>query len=102
MVDKSFTYNFSSWTKKISTVTAVDWTEQLRILNEIAELITPQLSLEDIIKAIYQNVNQLMDAYQFGVGIYDEKEGLIYYKGMIENGKRFPNFSFKALDNGRL
>jgi DNA-binding CsgD family transcriptional regulator len=102
MADKSFTYNFSSWTKKISRETEVDWTEQLRILNEIAELITPQLSLEDITKAIFQNVNQLMDAYQFGVGIYDEKEGLIHYKGMIENGKRFPDVSFKALDGGRL
>ena len=102
MEDKSFTYKFSSWTKNISKQTEVDWTEQLRILNEIAEIITPQLSLEDIVKAIYQNVNQLMDAYQFGVGIYDENEGLIYYKGMIENGKRFPDFSFKALDSRRL
>jgi DNA-binding CsgD family transcriptional regulator/transcriptional regulator with GAF, ATPase, and Fis domain len=102
MEGKSFTYKFSSWTNNISKETEVDWTKQLRILNEIAELITPQLSLEDIVKAIYQNVNQLMDAYQFGVGIYDEKEGLIYYKGMIENGKRFPDFSFKALDSGRL
>jgi DNA-binding CsgD family transcriptional regulator len=102
MAGKSFSYNFSSWTKNISRATEVDWTEQLRILNEIAELITPQLSLEEIIRAIYQNVNQIMDAYQFGVGIYDEKEGLIHYKGMIENGKRFPDVSFKALDNGRL
>ena len=102
MEDKSFAYKFSSWTKNISKESEVDWAEQLRILNEIAELITPQLSLEDIVKAIYQNVNQLMDAYQFGVGIYDEKEGLIYYKGMIENGKTFPEFSFSALDSGRL
>lgn len=102
MADKSFSSNFSSWTKNVSRATEVDWTEQLRILNDIAELITPQLSLEEIVRAIYQNVNQLMDAYQFGVGIYDEKEGLIYYKGMIENGKKFPDFTFNALDNGRL
>src|SRR5262245_31979917 len=102
MEGKSFAYKFSSWTKNISSDIEVDWAEQLRILNAIAELITPHLSLEDIVKAIYQNVNQLMDAYQFGVGIYDEKEGQIYYKGMIENGKRLPDFSFKALDPGRL
>jgi DNA-binding CsgD family transcriptional regulator len=64
--------------------------------------VTPRLSLEEIIGVIYQNVNQLMDAYQFGIGIYDEKEGLIHYKGMMENGKRFPDFSFTALDEGRL
>jgi len=102
MEDKSFTHKFSSWTETIAREAEVDWTEQLRILNAIAELITPQLLLEEIVEAIYQNVNQLMDAYQFGVGIYDEKEGLIYYKGMIENGKRFPDFSFNALDSGRL
>jgi DNA-binding CsgD family transcriptional regulator/transcriptional regulator with GAF, ATPase, and Fis domain len=101
-LDKSFKYKFSSWTKSIANNTDVDWTEQLRILNEIADLITPSLSLEEIIASIYQNLNQLTDAYQFGVGIYDEKEGLIHYKGMIENGKRFPDFSIDALDDNRL
>ena len=76
-LDKTFTYQFSSWTKSITENAEVDWTRQLRILNDIAELITPQLSLEEIIVAIYENVNQLMDAYQFGVGIYDEEEGMI-------------------------
>jgi DNA-binding CsgD family transcriptional regulator/transcriptional regulator with GAF, ATPase, and Fis domain len=101
-LDKSFKYKFSSWTKSIANNTDVDWTEQLRILNEIADLITPSLSLEEIIASIYQNLNQLTDAYQFGVGIYDEKEGLNHYKGMIENGKRFPDFSIDALDDNRL
>ena len=74
----------------------------MRILNEIADLITPQLSIEEIIASIYQNVNQLTDAYQFCVGIYDEKEALIHYKGMIEDGKQLPDFSINALDDGRL
>jgi DNA-binding CsgD family transcriptional regulator len=101
-LDKSFKYKFSSWTKSISANAEVDWAEQLRILNEIVDLVTPQLSIEEIIAVIYQNVNQLMDAYQFGIGIYDEKEALIHYKGMIEDGKRMPDFSFTALDDGRL
>lgn len=99
---RSFTQEFSSWTKNISDATEVDWAEQLRILNNIADLINPQLSLSEIIAAIYQNVNLLMEAYQFGVGIYDEKEHLIHYKGMIENNVRFPEFSFNVLDEGRL
>jgi len=101
-LNKSFKYQFSSWTQSISSKPEVDWTEQLRILNEVVDLVIPQLSLEEIIAVIYQNVNQLMDAYQFGIGIYDEKEGLIHYKGMIEDGKRLPDFSFTALDDGRL
>jgi len=98
----SFKNQFSSWTNNISKDADVDWTRQLRVLNEIADLVTPVLSLEDIIAVIYENVNQLMDAYQFGIGVYDEKEGLIHYKGMIEGGKRQPDFSFTALDDGRL
>ncbi|MBK5271411.1 MAG: GAF domain-containing protein [Bacteroidia bacterium] len=101
-METSFKYQFSSWTKSISKNAGVNWTEQLRILNDIADLITPRLSLEEIIAVIYENVNQLTDAYQFCVGIYDEKEGLIHYKGMIEDGKRLPDFSVNALDDGRL
>jgi DNA-binding CsgD family transcriptional regulator/transcriptional regulator with GAF, ATPase, and Fis domain len=101
-MNKSFKYQFSSWTKSISDQSVVDWVEQLRILNEITDLVTPQLSLEEIIASIYQNVNQLTDAYQFCVGIYNEEEGLIHYKGMIEDGKRLPDFSFDASDEERL
>lgn len=75
-MDKSFKNKFSSWTKSIANNAEVDWAEQLHILNEIAELITPQLSLEEIIASIYLNVNQLTDAYQFTAGIYNEKEGI--------------------------
>jgi DNA-binding CsgD family transcriptional regulator len=74
----------------------------MRILNDIADLITPKLTLEQIIEAIYLNVNNLLDAFQFAVGIYDEKEGMIIYKGMIEDGKRIPDFSVNAIDDGRL
>ena len=77
-MDKSFKYKFSSWTNSIRDNAEVDWAEQLRILSDIADLITPRLTLEEISAAIYQNINQLMDAYQFGIGIYDEKEGLIH------------------------
>ena len=101
-MNTSFKYRFSSWTENVSSKSEVDWTEQLRILNEIADLITPRLSLEEITATIYRNINQLMDAYQFAIGIYDENEGLIHYKGMIEDGNRMPDFSFTALDDGRL
>jgi GAF domain-containing protein len=72
------------------------------MLNEIADLITPQSTLREIIAAIYQNVNQLLDAYQFCVGLYDAGQGMIHYIGMIENGKPLPDFSVNALDDGRL
>ena len=101
-IKPSFAHHFSAWANQASQNQTSDWSEQLRILNEVADLITPQLSLEEIIAAIYENVNRLIDAYQFCVGIYDEKTGMIYYKGMIENGKKFPDFSVDAMDENRL
>lgn len=100
--ENSFKHQFSSWRSKVARHDKVDWTQQLHILNDIADLITPQLTIEEITGAIYENVNQLMDAYQFAVGIYDEKEGTILYKGMIEDGNRIPDFVVGAYDEKRL
>ncbi len=97
-----FTQQFSSWRNKIPKHNKVDWTEQLHILNNIADLITPQLSLEEIAKTIYENVNHLLDAYQFSLGLYDETEGVILYKGIIEDGKKIPDFVVNAIDDNRL
>jgi DNA-binding CsgD family transcriptional regulator len=100
--NNSFKQQFSSWRSNVANLDKVDWTEQLHILNDIADLITPQLSIEDITAAIYDNVNHLMDAYQFAVGIYDEKEETILYRGMIEDGKRIPDIIINAIDEKRL
>jgi len=98
----SFTRSFSSWSNSVANTAVIDWTEQLRILSEVADLITPELTLEEITVAIYSNVNHLLDAFQFAVGIYNEKEGTVTYKGMIEDGKRIPDFSVDALATNRL
>lgn len=98
----AFVHELTSWSKAVSANTSINWTEQLSILNDVEELITPELSLEETIAAIYLNVNHLMDAFQFAVGIYDEKDNTITYKGMIENGKRIPDFSMDADDSNRL
>jgi DNA-binding CsgD family transcriptional regulator/transcriptional regulator with GAF, ATPase, and Fis domain len=100
--EKSFSQRLSAWSKKASAYDTSEWTEHLRILNEVTELITPELSLEEIIAAIYENVNQLLDAYQFAVGLYDEQQGTLLYKGMIEDGKRIPDFVIDVVDSGRL
>jgi len=99
---KNFVQGFSSWSRAIAKKTSVNWTEQLSILTEVEELITPDLSLEEMTAAIYANVNRLMDAFQFAVGMYDEQENIISYKGMIENGKKIPDFTVDATATNRL
>ncbi len=99
---KSFSSGFASWNNSVTNLSDINWTEQLRILNDVADLITPELSLEDIIATIYLNANHLIDAFQFAVGIYNEKEEVISYKGMIEDGKRIPDFSVDAFADNRF
>jgi DNA-binding CsgD family transcriptional regulator len=99
---KLFTQGLSSWRNSVMRAETIDWTEQLRILNDVADLITPDLSLEQIISAIYTNVNDIIDAFQFAVGIYNESEGTITYKGSIEDGKRMLDFTFDAAAPNRL
>jgi DNA-binding CsgD family transcriptional regulator len=90
------------WSDNASASEFPDWEEQIRLLSEIGDLITPDLSLEEVIAVIYASVNQLMDAYQFAVGLYDEGEGVILYKGLIENNRQFPEVIIGAFEENRL
>jgi DNA-binding CsgD family transcriptional regulator/transcriptional regulator with GAF, ATPase, and Fis domain len=90
------------WSDNAAANEFPDWEEQIRLLSEIGELITAELSLEEVIAGIYASVNELMDAYQFAVGLYDEKEAVILFKGMIENGKQFPELVIDAFQENRF
>ena len=81
------------WSDNASASEFLDWEEQIKLLSEIGDSITPDLSLEEVIAAIYASVNQLMDAYQFAVGLYDEKEGIILFKGWSRTTDSFPTSS---------
>jgi DNA-binding CsgD family transcriptional regulator len=89
------------WSNNASEADFLDWEEQIRLLSEIGDLISPDLTLEELIAAIYASVNQLMDAYQFGVGLYNEQEGTIVYKG-TENNRRLPDAVIDAQLENRL
>lgn len=102
MTKQKFVETFSSWSQSVAYQPDIDWTAQLSILAQIEELITSDLTLEEITAAIYVNVNLLMDAFQFAIGIYDESKGIISYKGMIEDGKRIPDFTIDAFATNRF
>lgn len=89
------------WSDNASASEFPDWEEQIRLLSEIGDLITSDLSVEEVISVIYASVNQLMDAYQFGVGLYDEAEGVILFKG-IENNKQLPEVVVDAFAENRF
>ena len=43
-----------------------------------------------------------MDAFQFSVGVYNEEEKMLVYKGSIENGVRMADVWISVLDDSRL
>ena len=78
-------------------------TEQdFKLLSEIGKAIISSLSVEKIIETVYQNVNQLMDANVFGIGIYNETEQRIEFPGIIEKGQMLAFHFDNLTEDNRL
>jgi len=76
--------------------------ENTRLLGEMAEDISSSLSVETIISKVYQNVNKIMKADCFGIGIYNENNNKLEFKGFVENDQLMDDFSYAADDRKRL
>ena len=73
-------------------------TEQL---SQIGQAITSTLSVEKIIETVYENVNALMDASIFGVGIYNKERERLEFPATKEKGKMLSPY-VNNLDEDRL
>ncbi|HWC54191.1 MAG TPA: tetratricopeptide repeat protein [Chitinophagaceae bacterium] len=72
------------------------------VLSKIGRDITSTLDLDTILNTVYENVNQLMDATVFGIGIYKPEENSIEYRLAIEEGKRFKPYQRNMSDKTQL
>ena len=75
--------------------------KNVEMLSEIGKNITANLSIESIIDTVYENVNSLMDAAVFGIGIYDEKNRRLFFPGTKEKGKTLSPFTNNIDDDNR-
>ncbi len=64
--------------------------QNVKTLSEIGQQITAVLDARAVIKTVYHNVNQLMDAAAFGIGVYNEKRQEIIFDGFMEKGEELP------------
>ena len=65
----------------------------ISLLSEIGRNITANLEGEAIMSQLYQQVNQLMDASVFGIGIYRPDRDLIEYPFAMERGQRYAPYT---------
>ena len=71
-------------------------------LGEIGRKITSSLSVETIIGTVYDNVNSLMDAAVFGIGIYNDAVKSIEFPATYENGYALPFYANSVTDKNRF
>jgi signal transduction histidine kinase len=71
-------------------------------LGDIGRKITSSLSVDRIIGTVYDNVNTLMDASVFGIGIYNGEFRRIDFPATYEDGKVLPFYSNSLEDLNRF
>ncbi|MFN3996597.1 ATP-binding protein [Algoriphagus sp.] len=74
----------------------------VELLGEIGRKITASLSAEKIIATVYANVNALMEASVFGIGIYHEETQTLDFPATYENGEALNPYSNSIKDPNRL
>lgn len=76
--------------------------ENIELLSQIGQDITTSLDSDTIFRKLYENINKLVDASTFGVGVYDEENQEINYELAIEMGKRYPPYKRDMTDKNQF
>jgi len=74
----------------------------ISVLSKIGRDITSTLDLNIILNTVYENVNQLMDASVFGIGVYNTENSTIDYQLAIDKGKRYKPYSRSMEDKDQF
>jgi serine phosphatase RsbU (regulator of sigma subunit) len=72
-----------------------------KLIAQISKDITASLSIETIISTVYENVNRLMKAESFGIGLYSHETQSLQFPGSIERSQKMPFFEFNLNDKDR-
>ena len=76
--------------------------KNVRLLSEIGKKITSNLSIPEIIKTTHENINMLMDAKVFAIGIYNKPLQRLDFKGAKEQNNDLPDFKIKINEKDKL
>lgn len=67
-------------------------------LGKIGQEITSSLNMDEVLQQVYNNVNSLMDAYGFTLGLYSKEKQAIEFKLAFEGGERLPQYTVLLTD----
>ena len=76
--------------------------QRLELISEIGKQVIANLSIESIIKTVYENVVELMPTEEFGVGIYDDYTKSLVYEVYFYKKERLPIFRVPVYKDNRL
>jgi ligand-binding sensor domain-containing protein/serine phosphatase RsbU (regulator of sigma subunit) len=69
---------------------------KLNTVSEIGQKVTSVLDFGDLVDLIYKEVNKLLKAEGFGIGLYNPAFNRLDFKGFIEKGEKLP-FSYDKI-----
>lgn len=78
------------------------YSEDLIQLSEIGKKLTALLSPDEIIKCAYDEINAIMDAPSFGIGIYHESENALKFPNYCEDGEIIGDVTYSLNEKNRL
>lgn len=76
--------------------------ENIQMLSEIGKTLSSYLSVEAIIEKLYEQVNNLMDADLFGLGIYKKESNSLLFPASVEHGKLIEPYQNSLEDTNRF
>lgn len=71
-------------------------------LSEIGKKLTALLSADEIIKCAYEEINELMDAPSFGLGIFNDEDNILLFPGYCEDGENIGDATYDLNQSDRL
>ncbi|HEY0063915.1 MAG TPA: two-component regulator propeller domain-containing protein [Telluria sp.] len=70
----------------------------ISVLSEIGRELTATLDMETIMMTVYRHVHHLMDARIFGIGFYNEEDGVVEFPFAMDQGVRSEHYNRSLSD----
>lgn len=65
--------------------------ERMAVINEVTRAISSTIEMDNLLELIYQQINRVVSAETYFVGLYEPREEEIDLRIIIDDGERFPS-----------